>query len=133
MADRTKRPTLHRPPTDCPVCGDRLLTTRLGCASCGTELAGQFEPCEFCALSPAELDVLRVFLASRGNVRELEKHLGVSYPTARHRLTAVLRRLGLNGDGDDSEPTLTRDQILAEVASGALTPIEAQQLLTDLG
>ena len=132
MADRARRPAGYRPPSDCPVCGDRLVTTRLGCASCGSELAGHFEPCEFCALSESELDVLRVFMASRGNVRELEKHLGVSYPTARLRLTGVLRRLGLDGEGE-AERQLTRDQVLAEVASGALTPAEAGQLLVDLG
>ena len=32
-----------------------------------------------------ETELLRVFLASRGNLREVEKHLGVSYPTARAR------------------------------------------------
>ncbi len=131
MSERARRPPGHRAPADCPVCGDRLLTTRLGCATCGSELAGHFEPCDFCSLSPAELDVLRVFLASRGNVRELEKHLGVSYPTARLRLTHVLRRLGLDGD-DEPEPELTREQVLAEVASGVLTPVEAQRLLEEL-
>ena len=78
--------------------------------------------------------MLRVFLASRGNVRELEKHLGVSYPTARLRLTGVLRRLGLDDDADASrdDARLTREQVLAEVASGALAPADAQQLLIDL-
>ena len=70
----------HRAPSDCPVCGERLATTRLGCAACGSELAGVFAPCPFCALNPAETEMLRVFLASRGNLREVEKHLGVSYP-----------------------------------------------------
>ena len=95
MADRARRPAGYRPPSDCPVCGDRLVTTRLGCASCGSELAGHFEPCEFCALSESELDVLRVFLASRGNVRELEKPLPRRGRTAlsRPRLRAArLRR-----------------------------------------
>ncbi len=129
----TARKQGYRAPSDCPVCGDRLVTTRLGCRSCGSELGGDFEQCEFCSLSPADLDVLRVFLASRGNVRELEKHLGVSYPTARQRLTQVLTRLDLNGDGEpEREATLTREQILAEVASGALDPAEAQKLLVDL-
>ncbi|MET0694474.1 MAG: DUF2089 domain-containing protein [Propionibacteriaceae bacterium] len=135
MSERTRRPVdrerhEHRAPSDCPVCGDQLAVTRLGCASCGTELAGVFASCEFCALNDKETEVLRVFLQSRGNMRELEKHLGVSYPTARLRFSELLDKLGLSGE---SEPApLTRDQILSEVATGALTPVEAQRLLETL-
>lgn len=122
----------HRAPTDCPVCGDHLVVTRLGCASCGTELAGIFAPCEFCSLSAAELDMLRVFLAARGNLRELEKHLGVSYPTARARFTELLQKMGLiePEPGSERPSAPTREQVLAEVASGALTPDEAARLLS---
>lgn len=112
------------------MCGDRLAVTRLGCGSCGTELAGIFQQCEFCALGDTEIELLRVFLASRGNLREVERFLGVSYPTARQRYADLLRKLGLAGE---PEPTgLTREQVLAEVASGALTPDEAAKLLADL-
>jgi hypothetical protein len=134
MTDRSRRPTAHfehRPPSDCPVCGDRLATTRLGCASCGSELAGVFTSCSFCALGPADTEMLRVFLASRGNLREVEKHLGVSYPTARLRFADLLRKLDLAED-PEPEPGLSRDQILAEVATGALEPAEAQELLRNL-
>lgn len=122
----------HRAPSDCPVCGDHLVVTRLGCESCGTELAGIFAPCEFCALSAAELDMLRVFLSARGNLREVEKHLGVSYPTARARFTDVLQKMGL-AEADEPPPTAkpTREQILGEVASGALTATEAATLLAE--
>jgi hypothetical protein len=65
-----------------------LVTSRLGCPGCGTELSGHFARCDFCALDAKELELLRVFLSSRGNLREVEKHLGVSYPTARARFTA---------------------------------------------
>lgn len=123
---------LHRAPSDCPVCGDQLHITRLGCTSCGTELAGVFQTCEFCALGPGEIETLRVFLASRGNLREVEKHLGVSYPTARLRLTQLLMRLGLSGDSGEPAPTgPTREEVLAQVAAGTLSPTEAQRLLTD--
>lgn len=126
----------HRAPTACPVCGDQLALTRLGCASCGSEIAGVFRCCEFCALSDADLEMLRVFLASRGNLREVEKHLGVSYPTARQRFAQLLSRLGLGaeppGAEASEEPALTRDQVLSEVASGALSPAEAQELLARL-
>jgi len=134
VTDRVRRSSdvhEHRAPSDCPVCGDQLAVTRLGCPSCGSELAGVFRSCEFCALNTGEIEMLRVFLSSRGNLREVEKHLGVSYPTARLRFAALLTKLGL---GDEPEPAgeLTRDQILTEVASGALTPVEAQALLSKL-
>jgi hypothetical protein len=122
----------HRAPSDCPVCGEHLIVTRLGCTSCGTELAGFFAPCEFCALSAEDTQMLRVFLAARGNLREVEKHLGVSYPTARARFTEVLQKMGL-ADEPEPEPAPTapsREQILTEVASGALTPEEATRLLS---
>lgn len=40
--------------------------------------------------------MLKVFLASRGNMKELERHLGVSYPTARLRFDALLAKLGID-------------------------------------
>jgi hypothetical protein len=131
MVERSRRPQErieHRAPSDCPVCGAQLAVIRLGCASCGTELAGVFRPCEFCALNDKEIEMLRVFLSARGNLREVEKHLGVSYPTARLRFAEVLEKLGL-GEAPEPETALTRDEILSEVAAGALTPAEAQDLI----
>jgi hypothetical protein len=122
----------HRAPRDCPVCGDHLAVTRLGCGTCGSELAGVFSSCAFCALGDKDLDLVRVFLASRGNLREVEKHLGVSYPTARLRFAELLERLGLGAEPEPEPAPLTRDQILSEVASGALAPEEAQRLLASL-
>lgn len=124
--------TQHRAPVECPVCASELVTTALGCRTCGTELVGEFAACEFCGLDDADRDLLRVFLASRGNLKEVSKHLGVSYPTARLRLTALLTRLGLAGDSTDEGP-ITREQVLSEVASGALTPVEGARILTQLG
>jgi len=121
-------PHEHRAPNDCPVCGDHLSVTRLGCTSCGTELAGMFASCPFCSLGQKDLDLLRVFLTSRGNMREVEKHLGVSYPTARQRFTDVLVKLGLVDE--PAPPVRTREQVLADVAASVITPEEAQRLLT---
>jgi hypothetical protein len=123
---------LHRAPTDCPVCGEQLSVTRLGCGSCGTELAGVFAPCQFCALDDKDTELLRVFLSSRGNLREVEKHLSVSYPTARARFAELLEKLGLGATPEPAQ-TLTREQVLSEVAAGALSPAEAKALLADLG
>jgi len=46
-------------------------------------------------LGAEDRETLRIFLQSRGNMKELERHLGVSYPTARARFDAVLGKLGL--------------------------------------
>jgi hypothetical protein len=128
---RPQEPMEHRPPSDCPVCGAQLAVIGLGCASCGTELAGVFRPCEFCALNDKEIEMLRVFLSSRGNLREVEKHLGVSYPTARLRFAELLEKLGL-GEAPEPDTAPTREEILSEVASGALSPAEAQDLISRL-
>lgn len=129
----------HRPPVDCPVCGSELVTSRLGCPGCGTELSGHFARCDFCALDAKELELLSVFLSSRGNLREVEKHLGVSYPTARARFTDLLVKLGLAGDetpaGESSVASAASDaraQVLAQVSAGTLSPEKAAALLAQL-
>jgi hypothetical protein len=119
----------HRAPRDCPVCSQRLLVTRLGCPGCGTELSGRFEPCEFCALTGEERTMLGVFLASRGNMKELERHLGVSYPTARARFDALVERLGLPVPARPPEPS--RLDILEALARGQLDVDEAQRQLAN--
>ncbi len=127
-------------PADCPVCGDQLIITRKGCTTCGTELVGEFANCSYCNLTAAEHELLRVFLASRGNLKEVEKHLGVSYPTARARYDALLAKLDLGrGDvpaDDTTEPPQAapsaQEQILARVAAGDIGSEEAARLIAAL-
>jgi hypothetical protein len=131
----------YRPPRDCPVCTTRLETTQLGCPHCGTGLVGHFAPCDFCGLDDADLDMLRVFLASRGNMRDLERHLGVSYPTARARFDDLLRRLGLaaapaprpsDADSAAAATSAEADRLatLRALAEGRLDVDEAQARLS---
>jgi hypothetical protein len=120
----------HRAPRDCPVCSERLRVTRLGCDACGTGLSGNFEQCEFCALDAADRDVLRVFLASRGNIKELERHLGVSYPTARARFDDLIRKLGLTAAAPLAPPPPDpRLSTLQALADGELDVEQARRLI----
>jgi hypothetical protein len=121
------RSTTRRPPTNCPVCNHRLATTRLTCPDCSTELSGAFTSCEFCALTDEDRDVLRVFLASRGNMKELERHLGVSYPTARARFDTLLSKIGI--DRPASAPSPTRVELMEQVARGEVDIDEALKRL----
>lgn len=79
----------------CPVCSEDLEITRLRCPGCGTEIKGDFTPCPFCRLDADQEKLLTVFLKARGNIREVERELGISYPTVRARIDEVLKALGL--------------------------------------
>jgi hypothetical protein len=117
----------RRPPLNCPVCDERLALTRLTCPACDTELSGGFATCEFCVLTNEDRDVLRVFLASRGNMKDLERHLGVSYPTARARFDALLGKIGI--DRPASGPSPTRVELMEQVARGEIDIDEALKRL----
>src|ERR1700682_2441898 len=112
------RSATRRPPSNCPVCNHRLATTRLTCPDCSTELSGAFTSCEFCVLSNEDRDVLRVFLASRGNMKELERHLGVSYPTARARFDALLVKIGIARPAAPAPSA--RVELMEQVARGEI-------------
>jgi hypothetical protein len=118
----TTRPSGRRPPLNCPVCSERLALTRLTCPACSTELSGGFDTCEFCVLSNEDRDLLRVFLASRGNMKELERHLGVSYPTARARFDSLLAKIGIERP---SAPAPSRIELMEQVARGEIDVDEA--------
>lgn len=136
-ADRPERNSF-RAPRECPVCADRLRVTQLGCDACGTGISGEFDRCDFCALDAGALDVLTVFLTSRGNMKELERHLGVSYPTARARFDDLLRKLdlapvpeaepaaGTPVTGPGTDPRLSTLQALA---NGELDVEQARRLI----
>lgn len=119
--------SLRRPPMSCPVCSTRLAVTRLTCPSCDTELSGAFASCEFCSLTDEDRQVLRVFLASRGNMKDLERHLGVSYPTARARFDTLLARLGI--ERAPAPPATSRVELMEQVARGEIDVEEALKRL----
>lgn len=120
-------------PRDCPVCGEDLALTRLTCETCETELSGVFPACEFCALDGDDRELLRVFLASRGNLKELQRHLGVSYPTARARFADLLGKLGIEVGDDPPGETSTAEEdprhleILDALARGEIDVDEAER------
>ncbi len=112
-------------PRDCPVCGSRLELTRLSCPDCHTELSGGFEACQYCSLGSEDRDLLRVFLASRGNMKELERHLGVSYPTARARFDSLLGRVGIETPSTDGGKASTQDAPAPNADDASLDVLDA--------
>jgi hypothetical protein len=97
----------------CPVCEGELAITRLLCRSCGTALEGEFGVGRFGRLSREQLALLESFLRSRGNLKDLERELGISYPTVRGRVESLLRALGL-ADGDAPAPIEDDEPVAAD-------------------
>jgi hypothetical protein len=126
----------------CPVCSNELAVTRLQCRSCGTSLEGDFSVGRFGRLTRDQLTLLESFLRSRGNLREMERELGISYPTVRSRVEALVRALGFGprADADDAdEPTAepaagrTREEILGAVARHEMSAEDAAAAIRALG
>jgi len=88
----------------CPVCSGELTIARLHCRSCGTALEGEFGVGRFGRLDREQLALLESFLRSRGNLKEMERELGISYPTVRGRVDALVRALGF-GEQDAADAT----------------------------
>jgi len=86
---------MKRLPTTCPSCGSQLEIAELHCPACGTTVRGAYPLDRFAALSAEEEQFLLTFLAARGNLKEVQDRLDLSYPTVRGRLDKVLVSLGL--------------------------------------
>lgn len=130
----------------CPVCSDELTIARLHCRSCGTSLEGEFGVGRFGRLDREQLSLLESFLRSRGNLKEMERELGISYPTVRGRVDALIRALGLGEGGPDDFATDTdepveavadtsteRREILERLARKEIGAEEAAEALRSLG
>ena len=123
----------------CPVCSSELSVTRLQCRSCGTAIEGDFTVGRFGRLNREQLALLESFLRARGNLKELERELKVSYPTVRTRIDALVRALALAEGGfvDDvsgealepDEMASLRREVLERLARHEITADEAATLI----
>ena len=114
----------------CPVCAGELAVTRLHCRSCGSTLEGEFSVGRFGRLTREQLILLESFLRSRGNLRDMERELGISYPTVRGRVEALVRALGFGPrEGSDE----AADDAASAAAANVDTTAARQEILERLG
>jgi hypothetical protein len=120
----------------CPSCDGDLTVARLDCPDCSISIEGEFTPPALLKLTGAQIDFVEVFIKKRGVIREVERELGVSYPTVRARLDEVIAALGYStksapdvSTSDDSGSR--RRAVLADLKDGKLTPDEALAALNE--
>jgi hypothetical protein len=116
-------------PVRCPQCEGPLEVATLHCPRCDLTVSGSFRRCRFCELAPEQLELLEVFVRCRGVIRQMEKELGVSYPTVRARVDDLLVALGFEGQEAKGE---TIRSILERLERGELGPDEAAGRIRNL-
>ena len=110
-------------PTCCPSCRGSLIVVKLQCLECGTEVSGAFTLCPVCRLEGDTRKLFDLFMKARGNLKQVQRELGFSYPTVRQKIEEMFRKLGQEYFANDPK------QILARVRSGELSVDEAEKLL----
>jgi len=131
--------------TRCPICtGGPLHVTRLSCPDCRTQIETDLEPPRVLRLPPELLAFLLTFVRCRGSIRDVERELGISYPTVCKRLDLVNELLGHGAAGSATaveEPgavsaqatvRVNRDQVLDRLERGEISPAEAAALLRNI-
>ncbi|WP_025029047.1 DUF2089 domain-containing protein [Caldalkalibacillus mannanilyticus] len=118
-------------PSSCPVCQSKLVIQELHCDHCDTTLQGRFEASRLSHLNTEQLHFVEIFLKARGNIKEVERELGISYPTVRNRLEQVVEALGYKPE-KVSEEKSKRQELLDQLYQGELTPEETLKRLKDI-
>ena len=123
----------------CPACDGNLSVTRLSCTRCDTEITGRFGTNAFDRLSPENLAFAETFVRLRGNVREMERELGVPYNAVRNRLDEVIQELGHQpgaplpeGTAAEEDLATRRTEVLDRLDRGELDAAEAAEELKAL-
>jgi hypothetical protein len=117
----------YTPPSVCPVCGTGLRVVRVACPNCKTELSGSFMPCKYCALNERLKLFMEAFLRCRGNIRDVEKELSISYPTVRGLLDELVATLF--SEEKVQGATTSTARILDMLEKKEITAAEAAEML----
>ena len=112
--------------SDCPVCGDKLKVVKLTCGTCGTSIDSEFTFSSFETLSSEQLRFAEIFIKSSGSIKDVEKELGISYPTVKSRLNDVIKALGY--EVKEERPNDIKS-IIDRLESGEITPDDALKKL----
>lgn len=111
----------------CPVCDSKLKVTQISCKSCGTQITGEFELCKFCQLEKEQKYFAELFIKNRGNIKEIEKELGISYPTVRRLLDEVIEALGYKEEV--RHDLINQNEVLERLSKGEISSEQALKLL----
>jgi hypothetical protein len=127
---------LHEIPEHCPITGESQFVSELTSSESGVVIRGKFAVPERSKLSSDQQEFLTVFLRARGVISTMEKELGISYPTVRNKIDALLEAMGLEPFRHDRRSeTKSEDKarILKMLEDGEISAGEAKEQLKKVG
>ena len=107
--------------------GVRFVVERVRLLNSQIAIEGEFHLSPLAQLTADEQEFVTAFLRSRGNLREMERIFGISYPTVKNRLNRIADRL----EPVESDAT-ARSEVLAQLERGNISVEEALARLNDL-
>ncbi len=111
----------------CPACGAaNFEISKLTCHTCGTTIEGHFTTSRLALLPPEHVAFAEVFIKCRGSIKDVERELGISYPTVRSRLDRLIAAMGFGTEGEE------RRDILKALENREITHHEALAALKEL-
>lgn len=120
---------------NCPVCHHELHVTKLECSHCQTSIENTFSLPKWQLFSKEQMHFIETFIISRGNIKEVEKKLGISYPTVRGKLDDIIFIMTGNKSMQDNslaEKATDKSAILAKLEKNEITVDQAIALLKQL-
>jgi hypothetical protein len=80
-------------PCECPSCNSQLLVKSLYCNNCGTSIDGLFDLPLQVKLTLDEQQFIITFVKFSGSLKEMAKHLNLSYPSVRNLLDDLIEKI----------------------------------------
>ena len=111
--------------TRCPGCGHPMRISRVHCPECEVSLEGGFEVSPLGRLSIEDQIFVAAFLRTHGSIKKMEGLFGISYPTVKNRLSAIVAELDRAFDA----PT-PNSAVLDQLARGEITVEDALERLS---
>jgi len=101
--------------------------SELYCEESGVSIRGKFDIPRLCRLDEEQSNFLETFLRCRGNITGVERELGISYPTVRSRLDALLETLELVPFKEDT----VRKEKAAETVKSVVDQLERGEITAE--
>ena len=113
----------------CLNCQTSLVIERVRCPACALSYDGRFSLPRLARLTGEQQALAERLLLASGNLKEVALGEGVSYPTLRKRLDALIERLQTLRDEDQQAAS----RLLDEVEGKRMKPEEAARLMKEMG